>query len=103
MPLDLPLLHPSYLLPPTPIYPSYPYLPLLPLPPTPTYPSSFRYPYRFNYDGSFNFVCWHDAIYFAVTSVTTVGYGDYAPKTKSGRVILSVYIVFGIGVLSLQV
>jgi voltage-gated potassium channel len=40
-------------------------------------------------------------IWWAVTTVTTVGYGDYAPETVGGRVIASGLMITGIGFLSL--
>jgi voltage-gated potassium channel len=40
-------------------------------------------------------------MWWAVTTVTTVGYGDYSPHTAVGRVIASVLMITGIGFLSL--
>jgi voltage-gated potassium channel len=40
-------------------------------------------------------------MWWAVTTVTTVGYGDYAPETLGGRVIASGLMITGIGFLSL--
>lgn len=41
-----------------------------------------------------------DGIYWALVTLSTVGYGDIAPKTVEGRVITLVLIVAGIGVIS---
>lgn len=41
-----------------------------------------------------------DAVYWAVITVTTVGYGDVTPVTTEGRVVAMVLVVAGIGVVS---
>jgi voltage-gated potassium channel len=40
-------------------------------------------------------------IWWAVQTVTTVGYGDLTVKTVQGRIIAMVVMVFGIGFLSI--
>ncbi|WP_085318166.1 ion transporter [Derxia lacustris] len=40
------------------------------------------------------------AMYWAVTTVTTVGFGDITPKTELGRLIASVMMLLGWGVLA---
>jgi len=40
-----------------------------------------------------------DSLYFSVTTLTTVGYGDLAPKTDVGKMFTMGYILVGIGVL----
>ncbi len=40
-------------------------------------------------------------MWWAVTTVTTVGYGDVYPHTVAGRIIASVLMIIGIGFLSL--
>jgi voltage-gated potassium channel len=41
-----------------------------------------------------------DGIWWAVVTVTTVGYGDLYPKSVGGRIIAMVVMLFGIGFLS---
>lgn len=44
---------------------------------------------------------WHplDAAYFSVATLSTVGYGDVAPRTNLGKLFTMVYILIGLGVL----
>jgi len=44
-----------------------------------------------------------DGVFWAVTTMTTVGYGDMYPKTDYGRVIAIAVMVIGIGFLSLLI
>lgn len=41
-----------------------------------------------------------DALYFSVTTLTTVGLGDLSPKTDAGKIFTIIYIFVGLGVLS---
>ncbi len=41
-----------------------------------------------------------DALYFTITTLTTVGYGDFYPKTDAGKIFTIFYIFVGIGLLS---
>ncbi|MHA3977263.1 potassium channel family protein [Halovulum sp. GXIMD14794] len=41
---------------------------------------------------------WIDALYFSVTTVSTVGYGDLAPVTDLGKLFTVVYIFVGVGI-----
>jgi len=40
-----------------------------------------------------------DALYFSVTTLTTVGYGDYSPETTLGKLFTVVYVLVGVGLL----
>jgi voltage-gated potassium channel Kch len=41
-----------------------------------------------------------DALWFAIVTISTVGYGDLFPITSAGRVIGSIMIVVGVGIFS---
>jgi voltage-gated potassium channel len=43
---------------------------------------------------------WLDSLYFSVTTLTTVGYGDLAPQTAAGKIFTIFYILVGLGFLS---
>jgi voltage-gated potassium channel Kch len=43
---------------------------------------------------------WIDSLYFSVITLTTVGYGDFAPKTTAGKLFTIFYIVVGLGILA---
>ncbi|KAH6593371.1 hypothetical protein BASA61_004317 [Batrachochytrium salamandrivorans] len=40
-----------------------------------------------------------DALYWAIASFSTIGFGDFAPKTTTGRVLLPPVTVIGIGLI----
>ncbi len=40
-----------------------------------------------------------DSLYFSITTLTTVGFGDLAPKTDIGKIFTMIYILVGIGTL----
>jgi voltage-gated potassium channel len=42
-----------------------------------------------------------DGVWWAITTVTTVGYGDFAPQTTGGRLIAMVVMVIGIGFVAI--
>jgi len=42
-----------------------------------------------------------DAVWWTVSTVTTVGYGDVVPVTDTGKIVAIFYMFFGIGVLAL--
>lgn len=41
---------------------------------------------------------WIDSLYFSVTTASTVGHGDLAPKTDFGKIFTVIYIFVGVGV-----
>jgi len=41
-----------------------------------------------------------DALYFSVVTLTTVGYGDFTPKTVEGKLFTIFYILIGLGLVS---
>jgi voltage-gated potassium channel Kch len=44
-----------------------------------------------------------DALYFAVVSMATVGYGDFSPETPAGKIFTMGFLVIGIGIFVLTV
>ena len=42
---------------------------------------------------------WLDSLYFSVITLTTVGYGDFAPQTDFGKIFTIFYIISGIGII----
>lgn len=40
---------------------------------------------------------WFDAFYFAVITLATVGYGDFAPQTVYGKAFTIIYVLVGLG------
>ena len=42
---------------------------------------------------------WLDSLYFSVVTLTTIGYGDFAPKTDIGKIFTMLYILIGIGMI----
>ena len=42
---------------------------------------------------------WQDSIWWAVVTVTTVGYGDFFPETMAGRIVGMILMLLGIGLL----
>lgn len=39
-----------------------------------------------------------DSLYFTVVTVTTIGYGDFAPVTDTGKIITIIFPFLGIGI-----
>lgn len=50
-----------------------------------------------------NFHTWFNAFYWVMTTMATVGYGDFFAKTAAGRVFTIFLYIFGIGLLSLVI
>ncbi|MGB3295988.1 MAG: ion transporter [Phormidesmis sp.] len=50
-----------------------------------------------------NFVTFLDAVYFAVVTMTTVGYGDITPVSEAGRGLTIMMILTGIALIPTQV
>jgi len=42
---------------------------------------------------------WIDSFYFSVITLTTVGYGDFAPQTDLGKLFTILYIILGLGLM----
>ncbi|MBO4362138.1 MAG: ion transporter [Paludibacteraceae bacterium] len=55
----------------------------------------------FNVEESAMFEDFFDALYWATTTLTTVGYGDIYPSTDIGRVISMLSAIFGVAVIAL--
>lgn len=41
-----------------------------------------------------------EAYYFCIVTLSTVGYGDLVPKTDTGRILTTFYIIIGVGILA---
>ena len=42
---------------------------------------------------------WLDSFYFSFITLTTIGFGDFAPKTDAGKVFTLIYITIGVGII----
>lgn len=42
---------------------------------------------------------WLDSLYFSVITLTTIGYGDFAPQSEVGKAFTIVYIIIGVGLI----
>ena len=40
-----------------------------------------------------------DSFYFSFITLTTIGFGDFAPQTDGGKVFTIIYIVIGVGII----
>lgn len=41
-----------------------------------------------------------DAVYFCVTTLATIGFGDITPKTNAGKLFTIFYAIIGIGIFA---
>lgn len=42
---------------------------------------------------------WLDSLYFSVITLTTIGYGDFSPKTDLGKIFTMGYIIVGVSLI----
>ena len=47
-----------------------------------------------------NFASIPDSVYWAVTTMTTVGYGDIVPQTSLGRALATLIMIMGYGIIA---
>ncbi len=40
-----------------------------------------------------------DSFYFSTMTLTTIGYGDFVPTLEASKIFVSIYAIFGIGVM----
>lgn len=40
-----------------------------------------------------------DSFYFSTITLTTIGFGDFAPQTQAAKIFTSIYALFGIGIM----
>ena len=43
---------------------------------------------------------WLNAYYYSVVTLSTVGYGDFTPKTNFGKIFTTFYIFVGVGIIT---
>ena len=46
-----------------------------------------------------SFGSWGDGIWWAMTTMTTVGYGDHVPESTPGRLVAALIMIMGVAVL----
>jgi voltage-gated potassium channel len=49
--------------------------------------------------GRSTFGSWGDSLWWALTTLTTVGYGDHMPVTTAGRLVAAAVMIAGVAVL----
>ena len=52
-------------------------------------------------DEGSGFTCIPKSVYWAIVTLTTVGYGDIAPVTSLGQFIASIIMVLGYGIIAI--
>lgn len=43
---------------------------------------------------------WLDSLYFCVVTLTTIGYGDFAPESAAGKLFTIFYVFSGVGLFA---
>jgi len=51
-------------------------------------------------EGENGFTSIPDSIYWAIVTVTTVGYGDISPVTPMGKLVASIIMLLGYGIIA---
>jgi len=41
---------------------------------------------------------WIDSLYFTITTLATVGYGDLTPTTPVGKLVTVIFVISGVGI-----
>ncbi len=59
--------------------------------------------YLFEHGSNPGFATVADSLWWALVTLTTVGYGDIVPQTAGGRVVATMTMIFGIAVYSLVI
>ncbi len=52
--------------------------------------------FAYSYAEKWNYL---DSVYFTVVTVTTIGYGDFAPQTNTGKIFTIFFSFFGIAMV----